>query len=217
MKWIVYVMASLFVALAVAPVSAEVNVGISIGIPSPLVFAEPPDVVVVPSGSAYVYMVPDTPGLYFYNNFWYRFHGGRWYRSRIYNGSWGYIQTSRVPRFVLDVPPDYYTSLPSGYYRIHYGDLHRHWRSWDRGRHWNRYDWYRHEHDRRGHDRGRHLHDGRGRWGDGHGMRDGGYGRRDGGHRPPDDGRGMKRYGGGQWRDGGGIQTGPADKADRDR
>lgn len=213
MKKIVLLMVSLFFVLSVTHVSAGVDVGISIDVPPPLEFEEQPDVVVVPSGSAYVYMVPDTPGLYFYNNYWYRFYDDHWYRSSIYNGSWVYIQTHRVPRFVMDVPPDYYLNLPPGYNRIHYGDLHRNWRTWERGRHWNRYDWYKREyreHQRRrgeGHglrDTGHGLRD------TGHGRRDDGRGQRDGGHKLLDD-RGRRDDGRGQWdgrglkRDGGGL------------
>ena len=244
MKQIALLVVSLLFVLGVPFAGAAVDVDVNIAVPSPMEFAEPPDVVVVPSGTAYVYMVPDMPGLYFYNNFWYRFYEDHWYRSRIYNGRWDYIQTHRVPRFVLDVPPDYYGSLPPGYYRIHYGDLHRNWRVWDRGRHWNRYDWYKREHGRRGHDRGRDLrdggrgpHDGRGgrddhggRDGgrglhDGHGGRDGGrglhdgHGPRDGGHKPGD--LGNKKHDGGGTKQYGGTQKGgegrktrPDDKKD---
>jgi hypothetical protein len=190
MKQIVFVMVSLFFVVSMPLVGAAGDVNITIGVPPPLEFAEPPDVVVVPSGTAYVYMVPDTPGLYFYNDYWYRFHGDRWYRSSIYSGPWVYIETHRVPRFIVDVPPDYYGHLPSGYHRIHYGDLHRHWRTWDKRRHWNRYDWYKREfreHERRHHgDLHRPPHDG---------------------HKPPHhDGGGLKHDGGGLKHDGGGLK-----------
>jgi hypothetical protein len=132
------------VSMPLLSAAADVNVSIGVGLP-PLVFATPPDVVVVPSGESYVYMVPDTPGIYFYGGYWYRFYGDRWYRSNAYNGRWAYVRTSRIPRFIRDVPPDYYHRLPRGYQRIHYGDLHRDWRKWDHDRHWNRYDWYKHE------------------------------------------------------------------------
>jgi hypothetical protein len=124
--------------------AVDVNIGIGVALP-PLVFAAPPDVVVVPSGESYVYMVPDTPGVYFYGGYWYRFYGDRWYRSDAYNGRWAYVRTSRIPRVIIYDPPDYYRRLPRGYERIHYGDLNRDWRRWDRDRHWNRYDWYKNE------------------------------------------------------------------------
>jgi hypothetical protein len=153
MKHIVFLTVTLFFILSTPLVSAASDLNISIGIvPPPFVYEEPPDVVVVPSGPSYVYMVPDTVGLYFYNGYWYRFHKRHWYRSTIYNGAWTYINTSIVPGVILDVPPDYILRLPSGYHRIHYRDLHKNWRKWGRSRHWHRYDWYKHrwrERDRR--------------------------------------------------------------------
>jgi len=150
-------MVSLLFLISVPLVGAAVDVNITIGVPPPLVFAGPPDVVVVPSGTAYVYMVPGRPGLYFYNNFWYRFHGSYWYWAHTYNGRWSYIETHLVPRFIIDVPPDYYRHLPPRYYRIRYGDLDRHWYRWDKSRHWDRYDWYKREY--REHERRRHARD----------------------------------------------------------
>ena len=44
---------------------AQVQVGISIGVPPPFTFAAPPELVVVPSGPNYVYMVPSTVGSLF--------------------------------------------------------------------------------------------------------------------------------------------------------
>ncbi|MBA4371738.1 MAG: hypothetical protein C0402_02625 [Thermodesulfovibrio sp.] len=113
--------------------------------PPPVAFDAPPDVVVVPSGSTYVYMIPDTPGFYFYGGYWYRYHRGYWFRSSAYNGRWRYIESSRVPRYILDVPPEYVYHIPRGYHRVRYNDLHRNWRAWDNRHHWNRYDWFKHE------------------------------------------------------------------------
>jgi len=133
--------------------------------------AEAPDVVVVPSGTSYVYMVPNTIGLYFYHDYWYRFHEHRWSRAAIYGGPWAYIETSIVPMVVVSVSPDYVYHLPRGYYRIHYHDLHRHWRTWDHSRHWHRYNWYRYE-ERRHH-------------GDGHKPHGDGHKPKGDGHKPP--------------------------------
>lgn len=136
-------------------VSAGVDVSISIGIPPPLVFTAPPDVVVIPGRPVYVYMVPGVPGLYFYNNFWYRFSRGHWYWAHSYDGRWAYIETHLVPRYIIDVPPDYYRRLPPKYHRIRYADLHRDWYKWDKSRHWDKYDWYKSEY--REHERRRHV------------------------------------------------------------
>ncbi len=154
MKKIVSLFFCLCVVMSASLAQAGVDVSINIGVPPPLLFEEPPEMVVVPGAGAYVYMVPDMLGVYFYGGFWYRLHDGHWFRARSYDGPWGYIVRSRVPRYVLGVPPDYYLHLPPGYHRVPYGDLHSHWRDWDRGRHWNRYDWYKHEfreHERRRH------------------------------------------------------------------
>jgi hypothetical protein len=113
--------------------------------PPPMEFAEPPDVVVVPSGTSYVYMVPDTPGFYFYHGNWYRNYRGAWFRSPSYEGPWDFVEASFVPRVVVDVPLEYVLFLPVDYHRIHYRDLHRSWRSWDQGRHWSRQAWFKHE------------------------------------------------------------------------
>ena len=146
MKQIVLLMVSLFFVVSMPLVGEAGNVNISVGIaPPPLEFAGPPDVIVVPSGTTYVYMVPDMMGLYFYHSYWYRFYNHHWYRSAIYSGPWTYIETSIVPRVIVNVPPDYFRYVPRGYHRIHYRDLYRSWRTWDNNRHWNRYDWYKNE------------------------------------------------------------------------
>jgi hypothetical protein len=146
MKQIVLLVVALVFVLSMPLVAAAGDVNISIGITAPpLVFGGPPDVVVVPSGQSYIYMVPDMIGIYFYNGYWYRFYENHWFRATIYSGPWAYIYTSRVPRVILNVPLDYFRHLPPGYHRIHYGDLHRNWRTWDNNRYWHRYDWYKRE------------------------------------------------------------------------
>jgi len=125
--------------------SAQVQVNIGIVAPPPLQFAAPPDVYVVPSGSSYVYMVPDYDGVYFYGGSWYRYYNNYWFRSSHYNGGWDYIEQSMVPQVIFIIPPEYIHYVPSGYYRIHYNDFYSNWQTWDHKRHWDRYDWYQHE------------------------------------------------------------------------
>ena len=124
---------------------AQVQVNVGIDAPPPLQFAAPPDVYVVPSGTSYVYMVPNYEGVYFYGGNWYRFYNGYWFRSSNYNGYWDYIEQSMVPQAIMVVPPEYIHYVPSGYYRIHYNDFYSNWRTWDQGRHWDSYDWYQYE------------------------------------------------------------------------
>jgi hypothetical protein len=112
--------------------------------------------VVVPSGTAYVYLVPNTVGLYFYGGHWYRFHAGYWFRAPIYSGPWVTITQAVVPRPVWVIPPDYVLGMPPHYHRIHYNDFHHHWRDWGRTRHWHNQAWYK-DHSRN-HWGGREFH-----------------------------------------------------------
>ncbi|MFI4962890.1 MAG: hypothetical protein ACHP6H_03435, partial [Legionellales bacterium] len=107
--------------------------------------AAAPDVVVVPSGETYVYMVPNTTGVYFYGGSWYRYYEGYWFRSPVYAGNWSMVAPTVVPRVVVNVPPEYPRYLPPTYYRIHYNDLHQHWQEWDRNHEWHNRDWYKAE------------------------------------------------------------------------
>ena len=113
--------------------------------PPPLQFAAPPEIVVVPSGQTYVYMIPNMFGVYFFGGFWYRYYNGYWFRAVVYDAPWVPIAVTVIPRFIIGVPPEYPYFLPPRYHRIHYHEFYGHWRDWDRGRHWHNYDWYRHE------------------------------------------------------------------------
>src|SRR5664279_2111420 len=50
---------------------ADLNVSAEVP-PPPLQLAAPPEMVVVPSGNSYVYMVPNLAGVYFYQGAWFR-------------------------------------------------------------------------------------------------------------------------------------------------
>ena len=125
------------------PMMARIDVGISVSLPPPIVFAAPPEVVVIPE--TYVYAVPDSDvDMYFYNGWWWRLWDGRWYRSHRYDSGWAYYQ--RVPSF--------YTGIPSGwrndyrdhrwrghqwnYQRIPQQQVQRNWKSWEKSRHWEK-------------------------------------------------------------------------------
>jgi hypothetical protein len=125
------------------PTMAEVNVGISISLPPPIVFATPPVVVVIPE--TYVYAVPDVGvDIFFYNGWWWRPWEGRWYRSRNYNSGWVYYQ--RVPSFYARIPSswrnDYRDHRWGGhqwnYQRIPHQQLQRNWSNWEKSRHWEK-------------------------------------------------------------------------------
>lgn len=113
----------------------NINVGISVPLP-PFRIHTPPPMFVIPG--TYVYAIPDIDvEIFFYQGYWYRPYEGRWYRSKSYNGPWAYRRTSRVPRALLDVPPDYY-SIPQEYERIPYGHFRNNWGRWERERYWER-------------------------------------------------------------------------------
>ncbi len=123
---------------------AGVSINIGIPLPPPFVFAAPPELVVVPG--TYAYYCPDVDfDIFFYGGYWYRPYGGRWYRSEVYGGPWGYIGSP--PSVLISLPPNY-RIITRGYRRIPYGDLHRNWRAWERGKYWEHHNWGRLEHER---------------------------------------------------------------------
>ena len=177
MKYVVILLASLFIAVSVPHVGATVDFNISVGVtpavppppdeqmeplppyeefeyeefedeavaPPPLEFETEPDMVVVPSGESYVYMVPNRPGLYFYGGDWYRYYRGYWYQSPDYYGRWNGVGVSLVPGVIVGVPPEYVTYLPPTYTRIRYHDFNRGWKTWDSNRHWHKREWFNNE------------------------------------------------------------------------
>ncbi len=125
------------------PTMAAVNINIDIPLPPPIVFAAPPEVIVMPDTN--VYVDPDIDvDLFFWNGWWWRFWEGRWYRSHYYDRAWVYYNT--VPSFYFDIDPGW-----RGYYREHdwhghrwnyeripYRRLEQNWKSWRDNRHWER-------------------------------------------------------------------------------
>lgn len=125
------------------PALAGVDVNISIGLPPLIVFAAPPELIVLPD--TYVYVAPEIDvDLFFWNGWWWRLWEGRWYRSHYYDRSWSYY--NRVPSFYFDIDPGW-----RGYYRdrnwyghrwdyerIPHQRLRQNWKSWQNNRHWER-------------------------------------------------------------------------------
>ena len=135
----------LLALVMVVPITTMAAVDISIGISLPplIVFAAPPELIVIPD--TYVYVAPDIDvDIFFWNGWWWRLWDGRWYRSHYYDRGWGYYD--RVPIFYFDIDPGW-----RGYYRNHnwqghrwnyeripYQRLHQNWRSWHNDRRWER-------------------------------------------------------------------------------
>ncbi len=125
------------------PALAGVNVGLSISLPSPLVFVSPPEMIVIPE--TYVYAVPGVEAeIYFYNGWWWRPWEGHWYRSRHYDSGWSYYQ--RVPSFYGGIPTgwrnDYRDHRWHGqqwnYQPIPHQQLQKNWRNWEKNGHWEK-------------------------------------------------------------------------------
>jgi len=126
------------------PTMAGVNISINFPLPPPIVFAAPPELIVIPE--TYVYVAPDIDvDFFFWNGWWWRPWEGRWYRSYYYDRGWAYYDN--VPSFYFDVDfgwRGYYREHnwyghPWNYERIHYSQLHQNWRTWNNTRHWERH------------------------------------------------------------------------------
>lgn len=121
----------------------RVGVSVSIPLPPPIVFATPPDVVVIPE--TYVYAIPDSDvDIFFYNGWWWRPWEGRWYRSRDYNSGWGHYRD--VPSFYKEIPSGWRNDYREhrwrehqwNYQRIPHQQVQQNWSKWEKSRHWEK-------------------------------------------------------------------------------
>jgi len=121
-----------------------------------VVFAAPPEVVVIPETE--VYVAPSVPGeLFFYDGYWWRPWHGRWYRSLYYDHGWAVY--GGVPFWYRGIPHDwrenYRTHLwgghPWSYHPIYHSDLQRNWKTWHNTNYWNQpeHRQFTHRHDGR--------------------------------------------------------------------
>ena len=135
----------LFALLIVLPVPAMagVDVNINIALPPPIVFAGPPEMVVLPETN--IYVVPDSDAdIFFWGGWWWRPWEGRWYRSHYYNSSWDYYQS--VPSFYSGIPSgwrnDYREHRWRGhqwnYQRVPQQQVQRNWKGWENSKHWEK-------------------------------------------------------------------------------
>jgi hypothetical protein len=115
----------------------NVNVGINVPPPPPLVIPAPPPMFVIPR--TYIYFAPKVDvDIFFYQGYWYRPHGGHWYRSVVYNGKWGYIAPERVPRVLINLPPDF-RRVPPGHRHLPYGEVKKNWKTWEKNKYWEKH------------------------------------------------------------------------------
>ena len=125
------------------PTMAGVDVNVNISLPPPIVFAAPPEMVVLPETN--IYVVPDVDAdIFFWGGWWWRPWEGRWYRSHYYNSGWGYYQS--VPSFYGGIPSgwrnDYREHRWRGhqwnYQRIPQQQVQRNWKGWENSKHWEK-------------------------------------------------------------------------------
>lgn len=86
--------------------SADVRVGVHIGVPG-VVVAPPAPVIVAPP----VVIAPGTP-IYYYGANYYTFHNGAWFLTPFYGSPWVHVPRPRVPQPIVGVPRAYYRIPP---------------------------------------------------------------------------------------------------------
>ncbi|HYC56664.1 MAG TPA: hypothetical protein VEL28_17170 [Candidatus Binatia bacterium] len=134
--------------IAVAtPAAAQLSVHVGIPLPPPIVFAGPPQVVVLPGHD--IYVAPDiAEEVYFVDGFWWRPWQGRWYRSHAYDSGWAAY--SSVPHFYGNVRQgwrdDYRNRRWEGqawnYERMPHDRVEQNWSSWKSNNYWSsRQNW----------------------------------------------------------------------------
>lgn len=131
------------VLLLPIPAISGVDIGISLSLPPPIVFATPPEVIVIPE--TYVYAVPGIDvDIFFHNGWWWRPWEGRWYRSRHHDKGWAHYQ--KAPSFYARIPSSWrndYRDRRWGEHqwnsqRIPHQQLQRNWSNWEKNRHWEK-------------------------------------------------------------------------------
>ncbi len=119
---------------AVAPLSADVDVNVNIGLPVVVLDGEP-ELTVIPG--TYVYFIfGRDDDFFFYRGYWWRLHGKKWFRAAGYNGPWVIIAPGRVPRPFLRLPGGW-RSLPPGHARLKWAEVKHGWKQWEKERRWD--------------------------------------------------------------------------------
>jgi hypothetical protein len=134
-----YLLVALSLLMASAkPASAQVSVGVAIGLPSVEIGIQAPvypELVVVPGYPVYYDPRADS-NYFFYDGVYWVYQRDNWYASTWYNGPWQLVRPEQVPVYVLRVPVRYYRQPPP-YFRGWRADAPPRW-----GQHWGR-DWER--------------------------------------------------------------------------
>ena len=128
-----------------AGAQVDIHIGVQIPLPPPLVFAAPPQVVVLPQ--TYVYAVPSiNEDVYFYDGYWWRPWQGHWYRSHYYDRGWG--SYPHVPYFYRQVPHDWRHEYESRQWRgqawnyelMPHEKVQKDWNKWKKEKYWETHE-----------------------------------------------------------------------------
>lgn len=125
------------------PAMAGMDVDIHILLPPAIVYAEPPELIVLPE--TYIYAVPDIEAdIYFHDGWWWRPWDGHWYRSRSYSSGWSHYQN--VPVFARQIPSGWRNEYRERRWKGHKWHIQRlpqrqvqqNWNGWEKNRHWEK-------------------------------------------------------------------------------
>lgn len=112
---------------------AEVDVNININLPLVQVNEEP--VMAVIPGTYIYFFTHNSMDFFFFDGFWWRFYGNRWYRANHYNGPWMFRKNKYVPAPFFRLSPEWRKQafIHSG---IKYQEMKKNWKQWQKQKHW---------------------------------------------------------------------------------
>jgi hypothetical protein len=112
-----FVMAAVLVSAGLAQAQVNVDIGIHLGSPPPLVALPESPVMYAPSVNG---------NFFFYQGGYYVFRRGAWYMAPRHDGPWAVVAPEYVPRPLLSVPVRYYRVPPPEWKRWH-AEAAPHW------------------------------------------------------------------------------------------
>ncbi|KGO33028.1 MAG: hypothetical protein ACWGKN_07705 [Desulfoprunum sp.] len=142
-RFLLGALALVLVLASPLPTTARTDRDIHVSLPPAIVYAEPPQLIVLPE--TYVYVVPDLEmDVFFYDGWWWRPWEGRWYRSRSYDTGWS--DYNGVPTFYREIPSTWRNDYREHRWRGHRWDIQpiphqqvqQNWSSWEKNRHWEK-------------------------------------------------------------------------------
>jgi len=136
-RFLLGALALVLVLASPLPTTARTDRDIHVSLPPAIVYAEPPQLIVLPE--TYVYVVPDLEmDVFFYGGWWWRPWEGRWYRSRSYDTGWS--DYNGVPTFYREIPSTWRNDYREHRWRGHRWDIQpiphqqvqQNWSSWEK-------------------------------------------------------------------------------------